>query len=104
MSAPTGSQPVPDVVADIARSYRSSFARYPTLIPLLTEYAVNSPQAFRMYNALAITLRRAGFSAADTLRTITLVDNYVLGAALDVAAPDEPWRSGTEVRDRKSVV
>ena len=90
-------RPWRDVVADIARSYRSSFARYPTLIPLLTQYAVNSPQAFTMYNALAVTLRRAGFSPADTLRSITLVDNYVLGAALDVAAPDEPWRSGTEV-------
>lgn len=90
-------RPWRDVVADIARSYRSSFARYPSLIPLLTEYAVNSPQAITMYDALAITLSRAGFSAADTLRTITLVDNYVLGAALDVAAPDEPWRTGIEV-------
>ncbi|CAN3127215.1 TetR/AcrR family transcriptional regulator C-terminal domain-containing protein [Mycobacterium sp. smrl_JER01] len=86
-----------DVVADIARSYRSSFARYPTLIPLLTEYAVNSTQAMTMYNALAVTLRRGGFTAADTLRVITLIDNYVLGSALDVAAPDEPWRNRPEV-------
>ncbi|VEG51852.1 transcriptional regulator, TetR family [Mycolicibacterium aurum] len=86
-----------DVVAGIARSYRSSFARYPQLIPLLTEYAVNSPQALTMYNALAVTLRRAGFSPADTLRSITLVDSFVLGAALDVAAPDEPWRTRDEV-------
>jgi AcrR family transcriptional regulator len=87
-------RPWRDVVADIARTYRSSFARYPNLIPLLTEFAVNSPQAFTMYDALAVTLHRAGFSPADTLRCITLVDNYVLGAALDVAAPDEPWRPG----------
>jgi len=86
-----------EVVAQIARSYRASFARYPQLIPLLTEYAVNSPQALTMYNALAMTLRRAGFSAADILRSITLVDSFVLGAALDVAAPDEPWRSRAEV-------
>ncbi|MBO0676633.1 TetR/AcrR family transcriptional regulator C-terminal domain-containing protein [Mycolicibacterium sp. S2-37] len=90
-------RPWRDVVADIARTYRSSFARYPNLIPLLTEFAVNSPQAFTMYNALAATLHRAGFSPPDTLRTITLVDNYVLGAALDVAAPDEPWRPGDEI-------
>ena len=86
-----------EVVATIARSYRASFARYPQLIPLLTEYAVNSSQALTMYNALAVTLHRAGFSAADTLRSITLVDSFVLGAALDVAAPDEPWRSRPEV-------
>ena len=46
---------------------------------------------------LAVTLRRAGFDAADTLRAITLMDCFVLGAALDVAAPDEPWHSGEEV-------
>lgn len=90
-------RPWSDVVADIMRSYRRSFARYPRLIPLLTIHAVNSTQAFRMYNALAVTLGRAGFSAADSLRIITLIDNYVLGSALDLAAPDEPWESGTEV-------
>jgi AcrR family transcriptional regulator len=90
-------RPWPDVVADILRSYRNSFARYPQLIPLLTEYAVNSPQAMTMYNALATTLTRAGFDPADTLRAITLMDSFVLGAALDVAAPDQPWRSREEV-------
>ncbi|WP_441960578.1 TetR/AcrR family transcriptional regulator C-terminal domain-containing protein [Mycolicibacterium houstonense] len=86
-----------DILADIMRSYRSSFARYPQLIPLLTAHAVNSTQALTMYNAIAITLARAGFSPADTLRTITLVDNYVLGSALDLTAPDRPWEAGAEV-------
>jgi AcrR family transcriptional regulator len=88
------SRPWQDVVADILRSYRRSYARYPRLIPLLTAYAVNSAHAFGMYNALAVTLRRAGFDPADTLRAITLMDCFVLGSALDVAAPDEPWQSG----------
>jgi hypothetical protein len=50
-----------------------------------------------MYNALAATLDRAGFSDADTLRVITLMDCFVLGSALDLAAPVEPWESGAEV-------
>ncbi|OBF25541.1 TetR/AcrR family transcriptional regulator C-terminal domain-containing protein [Mycobacterium sp. ACS4331] len=90
-------RPWRDVVADIMRSYRRSFARYPQLIPLLTEHAVNSTQAITMYNALAVTLTRAGFDPADTLRAITLMDSFVLGAALDVAAPDEPWHSSAQV-------
>lgn len=90
-------RPWADIVADVMRSYRRSFARYPRLIPLLTLYAVNSTQAFTMYNALAVTLARAGFDPADTLRIITMFDNYVLGSALDLAAPEEPWESGTEV-------
>lgn len=90
-------QPWTDTVADIMRSFRRSYARYPRLIPLMTGQAVNSSQAFRMYNALAATLSRAGFAPTDTLRIITLMDCFVLGSALDLAAPVEPWESGTEV-------
>jgi AcrR family transcriptional regulator len=86
-----------DTVADIMRSYRRNYARYPRLIPLLTGHAVNSSQALTMYNALAATLTRAGFTPADTLRVITLMDCFVLGSALDLAAPVQPWESGAEV-------
>jgi AcrR family transcriptional regulator len=90
-------RPWTEVVAEVLRSYRRSYARYPRLIPLLTAYPVSSSHAIRMYNVLATTLRRAGFDATDTLRAITLMDCFVLGSALDVAAPDEPWESGEEV-------
>ncbi|BBY58519.1 TetR/AcrR family transcriptional regulator [Mycolicibacterium sarraceniae] len=90
-------RPWADVVADILRSYRRSYARYPRLIPLLTAYPVNSSHAIGMYNVLAVTLHRAGFDATDTLRAITLMDCFVLGSALDLAAPEEPWESGAEV-------
>lgn len=80
-----------DVVADIARSYYRSYARYPRLIPLMTAYPVGTHQAVAMYDALAVTLTRAGFTAEDTLRAITLIDCFVLGSALDAAAPPEPW-------------
>jgi AcrR family transcriptional regulator len=89
--------PWTQTVASIMRSYRRSYARYPRLIPLLTAHAVNSSHAFTMYNALATTLRRAGFTDADILRAITLMDCFVLGSALDLAAPVEPWEAGAEV-------
>jgi AcrR family transcriptional regulator len=90
-------RPWTETVAEIMRTYRRSYARYPRLIPLLTTHAVNSSHAFTMYNALATTLNRAGFSADDTLRVITLMDCFVLGSALDLAAPVEPWESGADV-------
>lgn len=90
-------RPWTDVVADIMRSYRQSYARYPRLIPLLTAHAVNSDHALTMYNVLAVAFDRAGFDPADTLRAITLIDSFVLGSALDVAAPDEPWQAGADV-------
>ncbi|PEG41465.1 TetR family transcriptional regulator [Mycolicibacterium agri] len=90
-------RPWTDTVADILRSYRRSFARSPQLIPLLTAHAVNSSHAFTKYNALAALLRRAGFTPADTLRVITLMDCFVLGSALDLAAPVKPWERGPDV-------
>jgi AcrR family transcriptional regulator len=90
-------RPWTETVAQILRSYRHSYARYPRLIPLLTTHAVNSSHAYTMYNALAATLHRAGFGDADTLRAITLMDSFVLGSALDLAAPAEPWQPGAEV-------
>ncbi|MBI5737929.1 MAG: TetR/AcrR family transcriptional regulator C-terminal domain-containing protein [Mycolicibacterium neoaurum] len=85
-----------DVVAEIARSYYRSYARYPRLIPLMTAYPVGSHQAVAMYDALAVTLTRAGFTAEDTLRIITLIDSFVLGSALDAAAPAEPWGNAAD--------
>lgn len=90
-------RPWTETVAEIMRSYRRSYARYPRLIPLLTSHAVNSSHALQMYNALATTLNRAGFNDDDTLRVITLMDCFVLGSALDLAAPVAPWESGADV-------
>ncbi|GAS93676.1 TetR family transcriptional regulator [Mycolicibacterium canariasense] len=89
--------PWTDVVAAIMRSYRRSFARYPRLIPLMTAYPVGSQPAVEMYNALARTLARAGFPPEQTLHIITLIDNFVLGSALDAAAPETPWGSSPDV-------
>lgn len=84
------------VVADIVRSFYRSYARYPRLVPLMTAYPVGSHQAVAMYDALAVTLARAGFTSEDTLRIITLIDNFVLGSALDAAAPPAPWGEGSD--------
>jgi AcrR family transcriptional regulator len=89
--------PWAEVVAAIMRSYRRSYARYPRLIPLMTAYPVSSPHAVEMYNALALTLTRAGFGPDETLHVITLIDNFVLGSALDAAAPETPWGSSPDV-------
>ncbi|MDJ0395975.1 TetR/AcrR family transcriptional regulator C-terminal domain-containing protein [Rhodococcus sp. G-MC3] len=94
---PEAKTPWRDAVAQIARGYRGSYGRYPRLIPLLTAQAVNNSAAFGMYNTLAKVLTDAGFSAADVLRAITVLDSFVLGSALDLAAPDAPWENSAEV-------
>lgn len=78
-------------LAAIARSYRDAYAAHPRLIPLLTAHTVRSHAAVAMYESLARTFRRGGMSAQQTLDAITTLDAYVLGSALDLAAPDEVW-------------
>ncbi len=71
--------------------YRESFARHPRLIPLVTAYTVSSPEVMGMYDELAETLSGAGVTYDRLLDVITTCDSIVLGAALDLAAPDEVW-------------
>lgn len=44
-----------------------------------------------MYDELAETLSAAGLRDEQLLDVITMCDSVVLGAALDIAAPDEVW-------------
>jgi AcrR family transcriptional regulator len=78
-------------VRALLRRYRECFARHPRLIPLVTAYTVSSPEVMGMYDELAETLSAAGVPDSQLLDVITMCDSVVLGAALDLAAPDEVW-------------
>ncbi|POH72949.1 TetR/AcrR family transcriptional regulator C-terminal domain-containing protein [Arthrobacter glacialis] len=81
-------------ISETCRQYRNSYARHPRLIPLLTAYPVSHPATTRMYNLLADVLTEAGFDPAEVLKAITTLDSFVLGSALDVAAPEVVWTPG----------
>ena len=83
----------------LLREYRDAFARHPRLIPMLTAHTVVSEPVMRMYGVMATILRRSGVPDDLLLDAITIMDCYVLGAALDVAAPDEVWDSGAATSD-----
>jgi AcrR family transcriptional regulator len=78
-------------VRALLRRYRACFARHPRLIPLVTAYTVSSPEVMGMYDELADTLSAAGVPDRQLLDVITMCDSVVIGAALDLAAPDEVW-------------
>jgi AcrR family transcriptional regulator len=78
-------------VRHVLRRYRACFARHPRLIPLVTAYTVSSPEVMGVYDELAETLSGAGVPADQVLDVITMCDSVVLGAALDLAAPDPGW-------------
>ncbi|MBJ8338639.1 TetR/AcrR family transcriptional regulator C-terminal domain-containing protein [Antrihabitans sp. YC3-6] len=88
-----------DTVARLAREYRRSYAKHPRLIPILTSQTVRTGVAFAMYNALAQAFSDGGFAPAQVLAAITTLDSFVLGSALDLAAPEEVWADVPDAND-----
>ena len=83
-----------ETVAGLAREYRRNYAEHPRLIPLFTAHTVQSGVAFGLYNALAQAFSDGGFTPEEILHAITTVDSFVLGSALDLAAPEVVWAIG----------
>ncbi|MFJ2618533.1 TetR/AcrR family transcriptional regulator C-terminal domain-containing protein [Glutamicibacter sp. NPDC087344] len=80
-------------VRQIAISYWQSYSQHPRLIPLLTSHTVRDRTTLRVYDALAEAFARAGFPPADRLHAITIIDSFVLGSAMDAAAPKVVWEA-----------
>ncbi len=82
-----------DTLRQIAKGYMRSYAKHPKLIPLFTAHTVRDAGTLRVYDRLAGALAAGGFTAADSLAAITVLDSFVLGSALDSAAPAQVWES-----------
>jgi Tetracyclin repressor-like, C-terminal domain len=82
-----------DQVSAWMRSYRRALAAHPNLIPLLTEHTMTGGSVLRGYDRVAALLALAGVPAHEVLLWISVFDCYALGAALDLAAPDDVWRA-----------
>ena len=70
-----------------ARSYREAFSRHTGAIRLLATGTVRDPGVVESYRAAARSLRAAGFPAARIMSVITATESFLLGSALDAAAP-----------------
>lgn len=82
-----------ETVRQIATSYWESYSKHPRLIPLLTSHTVRDRTTLRVYDALAEALAKAGFPPEERLHAITIIDSFVLGSALDAAAPEIVWEA-----------
>jgi AcrR family transcriptional regulator len=83
-----------DQVAAWMRSYRQALAEHPNLIPLLSEQTMTAGAVLLGYDRVAELLGTAGFPEDQVMLWVSVLDSYALGAALDLAAPDEVWRAG----------
>ena len=79
-------------LAQMMRAYRDAFARHPRLIPLLTAQTMTSEGPVIAYEHIVRLLSAAGFPAHELLLWTSVIDNFVLGCAFDLAAPEDVWR------------
>lgn len=88
-----------ETVQAIAVEYWASYSKHPRLIPLMTSYTVRDSTTLRVYDALAEAFAAAGFDPKQRLQAITIVDSFVLGSALDAAAPTEVWVADANISE-----
>jgi len=82
-----GQLPWDQALRQWAVSYRDTFAAHPGAIGLLTAEPVADPAVHVLYEQAATALEDAGFPRHTVLAVITAVESFVLGSALDLAAP-----------------
>ncbi|SCX44532.1 transcriptional regulator, TetR family [Klenkia marina] len=73
------------------RRYRDAFAAHPNLIPMLTGQTITDPTVLASYEQVTGMLLRGGFGEDEVVLWLSVVDNFTLGSALDLAAPDDVW-------------
>ncbi|MFI0372212.1 TetR/AcrR family transcriptional regulator [Actinomadura sp. 1N219] len=74
-----------------ARSYRAAFAAHPHVIPLLATSTVQAPRVVVVYDMIAAVLIEGGFAPEQVMPSYTALENFLLGSALDRAAPEVMW-------------
>ncbi|GAA1105730.1 TetR family transcriptional regulator [Tsukamurella sp. TY48] len=81
--------PWDEAVEAWARGYRAAFAAHPSAVRLLATETIAAGATVLDYQSAAAGLLRAGFPEGRVLAVIVAIDDFMLGAAIDTAAPDE---------------
>ncbi|MEU3555856.1 TetR/AcrR family transcriptional regulator [Streptomyces fragilis] len=73
-----------------AHSYRDAYARHSLLVPVIAVTPIaGSPHTVAMYEKVAAGLRAGGWPDDQVMDVVVAVESFVLGSALDAAAPDD---------------
>jgi AcrR family transcriptional regulator len=73
-----------------AHSYREAYARHSLLVPVIAVTPIaGSPHTVAMYEKVAAGLRDGGWPDDQIMDVVVAVESFVLGSALDAAAPDD---------------
>lgn len=78
-----------------AWSYRAVFASHAPLIPVIAVMPITDAyDTLHMYETVATGLLAGGWPEARIVPTITAVESFVYGSALDVSAPHDIFHTG----------
>jgi AcrR family transcriptional regulator len=78
-------------LAGFFRSYRAVFAAHPRVVPLLTTTTIGAARTIAAYDSMVALLTGAGIPVDEAMAWLTACENFVIGSALDLAAPDVMW-------------
>ncbi|MET8574997.1 TetR/AcrR family transcriptional regulator [Streptomyces sp. NPDC005012] len=85
-----GTRPWDAALEAWAHSYREAYARHSLLVPVIAVTPIaGSPHTVAMYEKVAAGLRDGGWPDDQIMDVVVAVESFVLGSALDAAAPDD---------------
>lgn len=80
-------EPWPVALGKWARSRRAAYAAHPNAVELFMATPISGPRTLRMYEDVTSALVAAGWPHGDALSAVVALENFVIGSALDLAAP-----------------
>lgn len=70
-----------------AHGYRDALAAHPHTIQILATTPIRSERSMAMYEEIVRGLHRAGWPMGQIADVLTTLESFLIGAALDIAAP-----------------
>jgi AcrR family transcriptional regulator len=93
-----GQHPWDVAIEAFFRTYRDAFAAHPRAVPLLTTSTVRSPKVIEAYDRMVGQLIDSGIAESRAMEILTALESFVIGSALDLAAPEVMWEVPDGVR------
>ncbi|UPO77397.1 TetR/AcrR family transcriptional regulator C-terminal domain-containing protein [Arthrobacter sp. Helios] len=91
LSNPVTDLPWDEALRTVVRAYRACIAAHPRLVPLILAQTVQDTGALGAYESMALALEQAGLPPQRIVSALFLIDNLVLGSALELTAPAVVW-------------
>lgn len=91
LQLPVQDLPWDEALRAVVRAYRECIVAHPRLVQLILAQTVQDPGALSAYETMALALEQAGLPPHRIVSALSLIDNLVLGSAMELSAPAVVW-------------